>query len=264
MPNPGEAQAYYEDFSLAVGQRDWLRPNLRHEQLKLLIDELLRGRNGLRIADVGCGAGVMTDHLTRYGDVIGIDFSTAAIAAAERFAPRATFRAGTLETLTGRFDVITLFDVLEHIPEAERPAFLRDIAERLAPAGLLFCSTPHATATAYKRAADDPALQIIDEEVDVATVVTEAAEAGLQLLGYKAYDVWAGSPEYQAFTFTPATSYGGPPALRPQRLEQRRRLMARFKYGRVRRQLYAARALSRGDLKTAMWFARGDAPDIRS
>lgn len=264
MPDAGEAQAFYEDFSLAVGERDWLRPNLRHEQLKLLLDDLLRGRTGLRIADVGCGAGVMTDHLTRYGDVIGIDFSTAAIAAAARLAPKATFRAGTLETLEGRFDLVTLFDVLEHIPEAERPGFLRDLAERLTPAGLLFCSTPHACATAHKRAADDPALQIIDEQVDVATVVTEAAEAGLQLLEYKAYDVWAGSPEYQAFTFTPATRYGGPPALRTRRLEQRRRLMARLKYGRRRRKLYAARALLRGDVKTAMWFARGDAPETRS
>jgi hypothetical protein len=30
-----EARRYYEGFSLAVGLRDWLVPNARHEQLKL-------------------------------------------------------------------------------------------------------------------------------------------------------------------------------------------------------------------------------------
>ena len=31
------AQTYYEDFALAVGRRDWLRPNLRHVQLKGMV-----------------------------------------------------------------------------------------------------------------------------------------------------------------------------------------------------------------------------------
>ena len=83
-----EAQAYYEHFSLVVGQRDWLRPNRRHARLRRLVDEQIEG-SGLRLLDVGCGAGVMTSHLTRYGEVTGTDFSSSAIELARRIVPEA-------------------------------------------------------------------------------------------------------------------------------------------------------------------------------
>jgi hypothetical protein len=38
-----EAQEFYEHFSLVVGQRDWLRPNLRHARLRRLVDEEIEG-----------------------------------------------------------------------------------------------------------------------------------------------------------------------------------------------------------------------------
>src|SRR5262249_10817931 len=162
-----EAQAFYEDFSLAVGERDWLQPNLRHEQLKLLIRQLADGRRGLRIGDVGCGAGTMTDYLTRFGSVVGIDFSRAAVDAASRCAPGPTFSPGGMEALPeGTYDLITLFDVLEHIPHEDRPQFIAELRSRLAPDGLLFCSMPHPAFTRRRRQLHDPALQIIDEEVE--------------------------------------------------------------------------------------------------
>jgi hypothetical protein len=63
--------------------------------------------------------------------------------------------------------------------------------------GLLFCSTPYPAATAHRRAINDPTLQIIDEQVELSDIVVEARAAGLQLLRYEAFDVFAGSPEYQ-------------------------------------------------------------------
>lgn len=258
------AQSFYEEFSLAVGQRDWLQPNLRHEQLKLLTRNLFADRDDRRILDVGCGAGVLTDYLTRFGEVTGIDFSVAAIDAARHYAPKPTFLAGSLEQLSGRFDAITLFDVLEHIPADERPAFLESLADRLEPDGFLFCSTPHASATANRRAQDDPALQVIDEEVEVATVVEEATAAGLQLLNYRAYDVFAGSPEYQAFLFSPTRTPGGPPDLVPDSLRRRSSAVSRRGYATARRIRFAIRALRHGDLKTARWFLFADVSSVRS
>lgn len=264
-PTADEARDFYEDFSLAVGRRDWLQPNLRHEQLKLLVGALLAGRSGLRIADVGCGAGVMTDHLRRYGTVVGVDFSSAAIAAARRLAPDVTFLIGGLDELPeGRYDVLTLFDVLEHIPAPQRPAFIHGLSERLAPDGVLFISTPFPSATRYRRQAGDATLQVIDEEVELPALTAEAADAGLQLLRFEAFDVFVGSPEYQAMVFSRERAYGGAAALRPRALEQRRRLVERRRYRRVRRLRLAARALSRGDRTTAGWFLRGRPPAVRS
>lgn len=260
-----QSQAYYEDFSLAVGERDWIRPNLRHEQLKLLIGHLVAGRKGLRIADVGCGAGVMTDFLTRYGNVVGVDFSTAAIAAAKRCAPEPTFTAGGLDALSGGpYDLITLFDVLEHIPLVERPRLLVQLREKLACGGLLFCSTPFPTATRGKRAAGDPALQIIDEEVELPAVLNEADAAGLQLIRFEAYDVFNGSPEYQAMVFTPIRTWGDGPVLRPPRLTRQKHLISSKVVQHARRVRFALRCLSHGDVRTALWFLRGRHRSVQS
>lgn len=269
MPSDAEvsrsaAQTYYEDFALAVGRRDWLRPNLRHVQLKGMVDELLAGRSGLRILDVGCGAGVLTHHLSRYGSALGIDFSGPAIELAQRLAPEASFRVASLEDLGDeRFDLITVFDVMEHIPQAERPAFVAGLAARLDGDGLVIASTPHPAFTLHKRATDEGHLQIIDEAVEIADVVGEAGSAGLQLLRYEAYDVFAGSPEYQLMVFTRQRAPGGPAVLRG-RHGARVAHPARKALRRGTRFAHAVRLLRAGDRASAWWFLTARTPKAES
>ena len=255
-----QSKAYYEDYSLAVGQRDWLKVNDRHEQLKALIRDLLRHRTGLTIADVGCGAGVMTHFLTRYGRVIGVDFSSGAVRAATHYAPRATFSVGGAEALPRVcFDLITLFDVLEHIPAEDRPGLLRALRGRLAEHGLLFCSTPFPE---WTRSAKLDQLQIIDEAVELPTIISEAADADLQLVGFQAYDVFSGTPEFQAMVFTPRRSPGGPPVLRHPRMLARRPFVRYPLVQRARRLMNGARMMRRGDLRTAWWFLTAETREV--
>jgi 2-polyprenyl-3-methyl-5-hydroxy-6-metoxy-1,4-benzoquinol methylase len=261
-----DAQRYYEEFSLAVGLRDWLVPNARHEQLKLHITDLLEGRRNLRIADIGCGAGVMTAHLRRYGDVTGLDFSGPAIEAARKLAPGVAFISGSLESLPPgeQFDVITLFDVLEHIPHDERSEFLATLRKCLTDEGTLFVSTPFPAATRHRRVNNDDTLQIIDQEIELPQLTAEAALAGLQLLKYEAYDVFSGSPEYQMMVFTTERHPGGRPVLRSPRLDRRMRWTGSRVGQRVRRLVHATRLAARGDLRAARWVLTGDAPQVRS
>jgi SAM-dependent methyltransferase len=266
-----QARAFYEDFSLAVGIRDWLAPNARHEHLKVQINEILSGRTGLQILDVGCGAGVMTDHLRRFGTVTGIDFSAAAIAAARRFTARRfgsqpTFLVGSLDAIprAERFDVITLFDVLEHIPEEQRRGFLSSARRHLVDGGLLFASTPHPAYTKLRRDRGDDTLQIIDEQVRVGTLLDEVAECGLELIGFRAYDVFTGTPEFQAMLFTTARTPGRSPTLRNQRVDRKMRFLL-SRPGRVACRLTrAARLLAAGERITAGKMVRGNAPHVRS
>ncbi len=259
-----EAKSFYEDFSLAVGTRDWLQPNARHLTLKLLIKSLLGERRSLQIADVGCGAGVMTDFLTRFGDVVGVDFSTAAIEAARKWAPRAQFRAGGVEALPApAYDLITLFDVLEHIPTRDRAGLISALQGKLTPNGLLFFSTPHPGTTRRHREVDPSALQIIDEEVEVRAVIEEAAESGLQLLSYATYDVWGGSPEYQAMVFSPTRQAGGAASLMSRRFRLERRALEHRVGRRAYRVARAVQAARMGDLRSAAWFVSAKVPAIK-
>jgi SAM-dependent methyltransferase len=261
-----QAKNYYEDFSLAVGLRDWLRPNRRHEALRMRIDRLLSGRKGLRILDIGCGAGVMTAHLRRYGDVTGIDFSSAAIAAARDFVPGVDFKVASLEDLPAdqTFDVLTLFDVLEHIPEDQRRDFFAGCRQRLNDGGLMFASTPFPDFTRQRKERDDPTLQIIDEEVELPDVLQEAAAAGLQLVSFEAFDVFKGSPEYQSMVFAPTGEPGGTIQLAPAGLDKRMRVKSNRWFMRAGRVTSAARLLTRGRFKAAWFFLRGRPPEIKS
>lgn len=254
------SQAFYEDFSLQVGLRDWLMPNPRHARLRVAVDDVLGSRASRpSILDVGCGAGVMTHYLARYGAVTGTDFSAAAIDAARRFVPEADFVAGALDDLPDgrRYDVITLFDVLEHIPTPDRPVFLTQIATLLTADGIVLLSTPYPAFTARRREAEDPSLQIIDEVVELAELLPELAAAGLQLTRYEAYDVFAGSPEYQLLVVRPASaSDGGPPRLLDRR--------ARVPSARLERLRNAARLVRARRWSVARWFLTARAPHVDS
>jgi SAM-dependent methyltransferase len=200
----------------------------------------------------------LTLHLARYGPTVGIDFSTAAIDAARAWAAHRsgnpTFVAGDLSALSATFDLITLFDVIEHIPAADRPGFIRSLSDRLAPGGILLASTPFPANTEHRRQAGFDSFQIIDEQVELPRVIAEAADAGLQLIGFEAYDVERGSPEFQLMLFTPARRQGAGPTLRSPTLDRRMRT-EQSQWGRKRRRLSHAWRLARAGRWATAWRA---------
>jgi 2-polyprenyl-6-hydroxyphenyl methylase/3-demethylubiquinone-9 3-methyltransferase len=106
----------------------------------------LAGKTAL---DVGCGAGLLAEPLARLGaKVTGIDASPEVIEVARNHARamglEIDYRAGDVQALDGQFDLVTSMEVIEHVADAA--AFLKALASRLAPDGLLVMSTPNATA----------------------------------------------------------------------------------------------------------------------
>jgi 2-polyprenyl-6-hydroxyphenyl methylase/3-demethylubiquinone-9 3-methyltransferase len=106
----------------------------------------LEGKSAL---DVGCGAGLLTEPLARLGArVTGMDAAPELIAVAREHAATMgldiDYRAGDVQELEGEFDLVTAMEVIEHV--ADPAAFLKALAARLAPDGVLIMSTPNATA----------------------------------------------------------------------------------------------------------------------
>jgi 2-polyprenyl-6-hydroxyphenyl methylase/3-demethylubiquinone-9 3-methyltransferase len=146
---------------------DWWDPNgseamlhkLNPVRLKYIRDQIdqhwqcdecsrtpLEGKSAL---DVGCGAGLLTEPLARLGArVTGMDAAPELIAVAREHAATMgldiDYRAGDVQELEGEFDLVTAMEVIEHV--ADPAAFLKALAARLAPDGVLIMSTPNATA----------------------------------------------------------------------------------------------------------------------
>jgi 2-polyprenyl-6-hydroxyphenyl methylase/3-demethylubiquinone-9 3-methyltransferase len=107
---------------------------------------------GLRLLDIGCGGGLLSEPMARLGfAVTGVDASernigTASAHAAEQGLAIA-YRAATAEALVaegaGPFDMILNMEVIEHV--ADPGPFLRDCAALLAPGGLMVVATLNRT-----------------------------------------------------------------------------------------------------------------------
>ncbi|HET8550073.1 MAG TPA: class I SAM-dependent methyltransferase [Bryobacteraceae bacterium] len=78
-------------------------------------------KDDVAILDVGCAFGDFLSSLPRTWKRHGIDISSFAIAEARRKHPDIEFAAATLETnpFRGPFDVVTSFDVIEHIADLD-------------------------------------------------------------------------------------------------------------------------------------------------
>lgn len=102
---------------------------------------------GLRILDVGCGAGLLCEPLARRGAVVtGIDAATKNIAAARVHAANeglaVDYRSGDPSAALQkgeRFDVVLLLEVVEHV--ADVAAFVTQAIGHVAAGGLLIVST---------------------------------------------------------------------------------------------------------------------------
>lgn len=140
-------QAYADSEYDSGAYRDYvLARSVKIAHFEHRLREMLPHISPGRLLDVGCACGYFMEVAAGKGfDVTGLEFSRGAIAAA---APtiRQRIQHRTLadidESQMNGFDVITAFDIVEHIIDA--PSFLQKIARMLKPQGALAISTPNA------------------------------------------------------------------------------------------------------------------------
>jgi SAM-dependent methyltransferase len=141
MGAPMEAEAYVE-MAAAEDRHWWFRG--RRRVLRAMISGLHLPADA-RILEIGAGTGGNLLMLSRFGKVIAVERSATARAfATEKTGARCDIRAGAAPDelpLTGElFDLICLFDVLEHVEQDEET--LRAIRPFLAPGGTVLLTVP--------------------------------------------------------------------------------------------------------------------------
>lgn len=114
-----------------------------------------RGLAGLRVLDIGCGGGLLSEPMARLGaEVVGADASAENIAVAQLHAAEAglavDYRATTAEALAEageRFDIVLAMEIVEHV--ADLDLFVREAARMVKPGGLMVFSTINRTPKAF-------------------------------------------------------------------------------------------------------------------
>ena len=111
--------------------------------------------SGLRILDIGCGGGLLSEPLARLGaNVVGADPAEANVAAARLHAERSEvavdYRAMTAEALADageKFDIVLAMEVIEHVADVQ--LFIARCAEMVKPGGFMVVATLNRTMKSF-------------------------------------------------------------------------------------------------------------------
>jgi 2-polyprenyl-6-hydroxyphenyl methylase/3-demethylubiquinone-9 3-methyltransferase len=115
----------------------------------------LDSMKGLRMLDIGCGGGLLSEPLSRLGaSMTGVDPSETNIEAAKQHAGQSglaiDYRCTTAEALAEageQFDIVLAMEVVEHV--ADVPLFVQSCAAMVRPGGLMIAATLNRTLKSF-------------------------------------------------------------------------------------------------------------------
>ncbi|MDO1451006.1 class I SAM-dependent methyltransferase [Rhodocytophaga aerolata] len=193
-PSLEEVKKYYDDHTINK-LKGFVYTNERVERAWLTIVDY--GKNPVRILEIGCGIGDISWRMSRWwpdAEIVGLDISSRSIEMATKLfaSSKLKFIEGTLDKgkLSGKFDLILLIDVYEHIAISERATLHKTIKELITEEGKVILSFPTPRHLAWLRMHDMSNIQPIDEDIDVITISKFAQEINKEVILYKELSVW--------------------------------------------------------------------------
>jgi SAM-dependent methyltransferase len=137
-PGPFE-ERYFREVYPCYGRQN---PPRKLAFYRSMAETALAGVAHPRILDIGCATGLFLASLDPRWQRFGCDVSAYAVSAARAQAPAACIEEGraTAIPFRERFDLVTAFDVLEHVPDL--PAAEGSLRAALRPGGSLLFVVP--------------------------------------------------------------------------------------------------------------------------
>jgi trans-aconitate methyltransferase len=193
-PNASNVKTFYNNF--AEKQRS-IGINERLLGLCHRLEKHLKKRNKeLQILELGCGIGDFSRLILKKFKpslLEGIDISDKSVAMAAKDLPQARFSALDItipfETRQ-KANVITLMDVLEHVPEDHHSKVFQNIVANSTTDAMLFVNIPNPELIAYEHQHHPDRLQVIDQALDIPQLIQHLDQAGFRLRSLETWTGW--------------------------------------------------------------------------
>ena len=198
-----EIASFYDEFSTRL-LRDYVKGNPRVQAaVQLVLDSIpTRARS---LLDIGCGIGFSSHTFARANShlqVVAVDISPRNIDIAKRLfdAANLSFRVSDMSTVPSDspFDVISLLDVYEHIPQEHRRQVHHVLSQSLKPDGVVVVTCPTPLHQQYLRDHEPAGLQVVDESITLKDIVQLADDIGACVTRYEMIPMWRRNQYFHA------------------------------------------------------------------
>jgi len=254
-----EVESFYDDFleSRMLGYR--ISGNPRIERATERILDFVRPKSN--VLDVGCGIGITAERVAEQaegGRVWAFDISERNIWYARETVdhPNVTFFSADVledkqhirERLTDDIDVVTLVDVIEHIPQDDHAELFEFFRSIMSDQSYVVLTYPSPQYQRHLKENDPEELQIVDQVIEREELIETAQSTGFSLRHYSLETVWKRN-QYVHCVLQMDKSLAEPPSRDPSGLLERvwNRLRATWKHRvvhPVRRWKYVDRVFS--------------------
>lgn len=232
MKTKEDIGSWYDGFA---GKQLRTSVNLRHYRImEFLVHAGLK--KNYKVLEIGCGIGTLTGLLAKYlkrGRILAVDISRDSVKIAQERLAKAKNVSFLVTDMTDfsypeKFDFIVLPDVLEHIPEEQHISLFRTLSGHMHDTSVILIHIPHPKALDYIRKNFPETMQIIDQSVSAASLISNACQNDLILVSYNSYPLFDRENDYAVITFRKNREINLVPL--PQSIIIMRKLILRFRF----------------------------------
>ena len=145
-----------------------------------------RGAPPVHLLDVGCGWGWLSNRISPYGEVTGLEPSGRGVLEARTRFPHITFINDAFpsrQIATMQFEILVCSEVIEHVQEQE--SFVQGLANAVRQGGALVLTTPNATHWGEYSSKNREDLQPVEQWLTRGRLLQLLCESGFTVMRYR-------------------------------------------------------------------------------
>lgn len=144
-------ESYYKSWGVFAGEEKQETARLKKGTSERYLKRVMMHRRSGKLLDIGSAFGYLMEVAKSYGfDAYGVELSSFSSSIAKKKFGSKVFE-GKLKDANfpeAHFDVITMFDLIEHIPQPVE--FMREVKRIIKPGGFVGITTPDTSSLSYK------------------------------------------------------------------------------------------------------------------